>query len=69
MIKKVLVGDEKYKVLIGRNGIFKDFLPNSLAKNKKILVISDENIPRKFIELDIFRNIIISIQITYNEES
>ena len=51
MIKKVLVGDEKYKVLIGRNGIFKDFLPNSLAKNKKILVISDENIPRKYIEL------------------
>ena len=51
MIKKVLVGDEKYKVLIGRNGIFKDFLPNSLARNKKILVISDENIPRKYIEL------------------
>ena len=36
MVKKVLVGDEKYKVLIGKNGIFKDFLPNSLAKNKKI---------------------------------
>ena len=51
MVKKVLVGDEKYKVLIGKNGIFKDFLPNSLAKNKKILVISDENIPRKYIEL------------------
>ena len=51
MVKKVLVGDEKYKVLIGKNGIFKDFLPNSLAKNNKILIISDENIPRKYIEL------------------
>ena len=51
MVKKVLVGDEKYKVLIGKNGIFKDFLPNSLAKNNKILVISDENIPREYIEL------------------
>ena len=28
MIKKVLVGDEKYKVLIGKNKIFKDYFNN-----------------------------------------
>ena len=29
MIKKVLVGDEKYEVLIGKNQIFKDYLRRS----------------------------------------
>ena len=51
MVKKVLVGHEKYKVLIGKNEIFRDFLPNSSVKNNKILIISDENIPRKYLEL------------------
>ena len=51
MIKKVLVGDEKYKVLIGKNQIIKDYLPNALSKNNKILIISDKNIPSSYIEL------------------
>ena len=51
MIKKVLVGDEKYKVLIGKNQIIKDYLPNALSKNNKILIISDKNIPASYIEL------------------
>ena len=38
MIKKVLVGDEKYKVLIGKNKIFKDYLPSAVSKNNKILI-------------------------------
>ena len=51
MIKKVLVGDEKYKVLIGKNQIFKDYLANALSENNKILIITDKNIPSKYIEL------------------
>ena len=51
MIKKVLVGDEKYKVLIGKNQIIKDYLPSALSKNNKILIISDKNIPSSYIEL------------------
>ena len=51
MIKKVLVGDEKYKVLIGKNQIIKDYLPNALSKNNKILIISDKNIPSSYIQL------------------
>ena len=51
MIKKVLVGDEKYKVLIGKNDIFKNYLPDSIKNNKKIFIISDKNIPTKYIEL------------------
>ncbi|GIS35768.1 MAG: hypothetical protein Ct9H90mP6_10250 [Gammaproteobacteria bacterium] len=39
MIKKVLVGDEKYKVLIGKNKIFKDYLPSAVSKNNKILLL------------------------------
>ena len=44
MIKKVLVGDEKYKVLIGKNKIFKDYLPNAVSKNNKIFIITDKNL-------------------------
>ena len=51
MIKKVLVGDEKYKVLIGKNEIIKDYLPDAVSKNNKILIISDTKIPNKYIEL------------------
>ena len=51
MVKKVLVGDEKYKVLIGKNDIFKNYLPDSIKNNKKIFIISDKNIPTKYIEL------------------
>ena len=51
MIKKVLVGNEKYKVLIGKNHIFKDHLPSALSKNNKIFIISDKNIPAGYIEL------------------
>ena len=51
MVKRVLVGDEKYKVLIGKNNIFKDYLPGAVSKNNKILIISDKNIPNKYIEL------------------
>ena len=39
MIKKVLVGDEKYKVLIGTNKIFKDYLPSAVSKNNKVFII------------------------------
>ena len=38
MIKKVLVGDEKYKVLIGKNKIFKDYLPSAVSKNNNCLL-------------------------------
>ena len=51
MIKKVLVGDEKYKVLIGKNKIFKDYLPSAVSKNNKIFIITDKNIPSAYIEL------------------
>ncbi len=51
MIKKVLVGDEKYKVLIGKNEIFKDYLPSAVSKNNKIFIITDKNIPSTYIEL------------------
>ena len=51
MIKKVLVGNEKYKVLIGKNKIIKDYLPSAISKNNKILIISDKNIPDGYIEL------------------
>ena len=51
MIKKVLVGVEKYKVLIGKNEIIKDYLPDAVSKNNKILIISDTKIPNKYIEL------------------
>ena len=51
MIKKVLVGDEKYKVLIGKNKIFKDYLPSAVSKNNKIFIITDKNIPAAYIEL------------------
>ena len=51
MIKKVLVGDEKYKVLIGKNQIFENFLPNAVSKNNKIFIITDKNIPTEYIEL------------------
>jgi 3-dehydroquinate synthase len=43
--------NEKYKVLIGKNEIIKDYLPNALSKNNKILIISDKNIPASYIEL------------------
>ena len=51
MIKKVLVGEEKYKVLIGKNEVIKDYLPDAVSKNNKILIISDTKIPNKYIEL------------------
>ena len=51
MIKKVLVGDEKYKVLIGKNKIFKDYLPSAVSKNNKVFIITDKNIPTAYIEL------------------
>ena len=51
MIKKVLVGDEKYKVLIGKNKIFKDYLPSAVSKNNKVFIITDKNIPAEYIEL------------------
>jgi len=51
MIKKILVGDEKYRVLIGENQIFENFLPNAVSKNNKIFIITDKNIPTKYIEL------------------
>ena len=51
MIKKVLVGNEKYKVLIGKNKIIKDYLPSAVTKNNNILIISDKNIPDDYIEL------------------
>ena len=41
MIKKVLVGDEKYKVLIGKNKIFKDYLPSAVSKNNKVFIITN----------------------------
>ena len=50
-MKKVFVGDERYKVLIGKNDIFKNYLPDSIKKNQKIFIISDKNIPSKYIEL------------------
>ena len=51
MIKKVLVGDEKYKVLIGKNKIFKDYLPSAVSKNNKVFIITDKNIPAEYIDL------------------
>ena len=51
MIKKVLVGNGKYMVLIGKNEIIKDYLPDAVSKNNKILIISDTKIPNKYIEL------------------
>ena len=52
MIKKVLVGDEKYKVLIGKNKIFKRL--SSLEQYQRIikyLLLPHKNIPTAYIEL------------------
>ena len=51
MVKRVLVGNEKYRVFIGENHIFKDYLASAVSKNNKVFIVTDRNIPNKHIEL------------------
>lgn len=50
-MKKVFAGvDKKYPIIIGKKSVLKDFLPRAVKNNTKIMIITDNGIPKEIIE-------------------